>query len=223
MWEEGSCCHRTKALQRQLAGKGFCLCCRVLTHFIYLADCLWQRQLFVFGQMAWSETPPDDLTAEEKRLLVGLCIWLAQGGQGEFQELRWDEQGKAIWRQVSCQRYGCGGNLCPWLDKCYFFAARKNLNKADLIVVNHALLLSDIAIGGHILPPYEHLIIDEAHNLDRTAFEKLATSFTVEDGLRMLAKLSERGMESKRGYLASLKARYLECIKNWYKPFIWWT
>ncbi len=199
---------RTKALQRQLAEKDLPLLQGSLPISFTWRIAYGRDNYLCLARWHGLKRLPDDLTAEEKRLLVGLCIWLAQGGQGEFQELRWDEQGKAIWRQVSCQRYGCGGNLCPWLDKCYFFAARKNLNKADLIVVNHALLLSDIAIGGHILPPYEHLIIDEAHNLDRTAFEKLATSFTVEDGLRMLAKLSEKRNGIERGYLASLKARY---------------
>ncbi len=153
----------------------------------------------------------DDLTAEERRLLVGLCIWLARGGEGEFQELRWDNQGTSLWKQVNCQRHGCGGNLCPWHQQCYFFAARRKLNKADIIVVNHALLLSDMATEGHILPSYQRLIIDEAHNLDRTAFEKLGTSFAVEEGLRLLAKLSEKRNGIERGYLASLKARYHQC------------
>lgn len=205
---------RTKALQRQLAEKDLPLLTASLPISFTWRTAYGRDNYLCLARWHALKHNPDDLTAEERRLLVGLCIWLNRGGQGEFQELRWDDQGKSIWRLVNCQRHGCGGNLCPWQSQCYFFAARKNLNSADLIVVNHALLLSDMAIGGHILPPYKHLIIDEAHNLDRTAFEKLGTSFSVEEGLRLLSKLSEKRNGIERGYLASLKARFPQCLKE---------
>ena len=205
---------RTKALQGQLAEKDLpllasCLPVSFTWRIAYGRDnylCLarWNRLKHI----------PDDLTAEERRLLVGLVIWLARGGEGGLQELRWDHQGGSLWKQVNCQRHGCSGNLCPWHQQCYLFAARRKLNKADIIVVNHALLLSDMATGGHILPSYQRLIVDEAHNLDRTAFEKLGTTFAVEEGLRLLAKLFEKRNGIERGYLASLKARYSQCNKE---------
>jgi predicted DnaQ family exonuclease/DinG family helicase len=202
---------RTKALQRQLAEKDLPLLTEFLPVSFTWRIAYGRDNYLCLHRWHFLKHNPDDLTVEERRLLVGLCLWLARGGQGEFQELRWDNQGTSLWKQVSCQRHGCGGNLCPWHQQCYFFAARRKLNKADIIVVNHALLLSDMATGGHILPSYQRLIIDEAHNLDRTAFEKLGVSFAVEEGLRLLAKLSEKRNGIERGYLASLKARYHQC------------
>lgn len=205
---------RTKALQRQLAEKDLPLLSSCLPVSFTWRIAYGRDNYLCLARWNRLKHTPEDLTEEERRLLAGLRIWIARGGEGEFQELRWDNQGSSLWKRVNCQRYGCGGNLCPWHQQCYFFMARKKLNKADIIVVNHALLLSDLATGNHILPPYQHLVIDEAHNLDRTAFEKLGTSFSVEEGLRLLFRLSEKRGGIERGYLAALKARYPGCLKE---------
>ena len=199
---------RTKALQRQLAEKDLPLLTASLPVDFAWRVAYGRDNYLCLARWHNLKLNPAELTTEEKRLLVGLAIWLHRGGQGELQELRWNDGGKNIWKHVNCQRHGCGGNMCPWQGRCYYFTARRNLNQADIIVVNHSLLLSDLAVGGHILPDYKHLIIDEAHNLDRTAFEKLSISFGVEEGLRLLARLSEKRGGVERGYLASLKARH---------------
>ncbi|MGE5545166.1 MAG: ATP-dependent DNA helicase, partial [Bacillota bacterium] len=205
---------RTKALQRQLAEKDLPLLSSFLPVSFTWRIAYGRDNYLCLARWNRLKHTPEELTVEERRLLAGLCIWLSRRGEGDFQELRWDSQGSSLWRQVNCQRHGCGGNLCPWYQQCYFFMARKKLNDADIIVVNHALLLSDMATGNHILPPYQYLVIDEAHNLDRTAFEKLGTSFAVEDGLRLLFRLSERRNGIEKGYLASLKARYPQCLRE---------
>ena len=53
-----------------------------------------------------------------------------------------------------------------------------SMDKAEIIIVNHALLLSDIVVDNGILPEYKYLIIDEAHNIDREAFSRLSNRFS---------------------------------------------
>ena len=70
---------------------------------------------------------------------------------------------------------------------CFFDRAKRKARAANILVVNHALLLADLAMGGGVLPEYNYLIVDEAHNLEDEATDALG--FTVDrasDG-KMLA------------------------------------
>jgi len=199
---------RTRALQKQLAEKDLPMLSQVLPFGFNWQVAYGRENYLCLARWYGIRYTYEELSVQERRLLAGLNIWLAAGGNGQRQELRWDNQEAAIWKRIGVQRHGCSGNMCPWQYRCYFFSARRELHNCHLIVVNHALLLSDMAIEGRILPAYKHLIIDEAHNFDRTAFEKLGISFTASEGLQLLARLAEKRDRIDRGYLAGLKARH---------------
>ncbi len=199
---------RTRALQKQLAEKDLPMLTGVLPFEFDWQVAYGRENYLCLARWYGARHTYEELTIQEGRLLASLNIWLAIGGNGQRQELRWDNQEATIWKRVSSQRHGCAGHMCPWQKQCYFFSARRELQDSDLIVVNHALLLSDMAIGGRILPTYKHLIIDEAHNFDRTAFEKLGISFAAAEGLQLLGRLAEKRERIDRGYLAGLKARH---------------
>lgn len=79
-----------------------------------------------------------------------------------------------VWDKVASDRDNCLGRKCPTYDVCFYFNARNEMYEADLLIVNHHLLFSDLAIrkndpSAGILPDYDHLIIDEAHHLEATA------------------------------------------------------
>ena len=79
-----------------------------------------------------------------------------------------------IWDKVASDRDNCLGRKCPTYDVCFYFEARNEMHEADLLIVNHHLLFSDLAIrqidpSAGILPNYDYLIIDEAHHLEATA------------------------------------------------------
>jgi ATP-dependent DNA helicase DinG len=76
-------------------------------------------------------------------------------------------------------------NKCPSFGNCFYFEARKRAEKADILVVNHALLLADAASGGSILPPYQLLIVDEAHHLPDIATDAFSRSIS-NRGIRIL-------------------------------------
>jgi DNA polymerase-3 subunit epsilon/ATP-dependent DNA helicase DinG len=130
---------------------------------------------------------------EQLRVLVKLLIWLPTTETGDRNELLLLNAENDVWGQVSVSEEGCPLYECRIKQKglCFFDRARRNAYAANVLVVNHALLLADLAMeGGGVLPEYEHLIIDEAHNLEDAATDALG--FTVDRPLvmKLLGELS---------------------------------
>ena len=120
----------------------------------------------------WSNlSKSESLSREEAHLLSKCLIWLqdtSTGDRGEI-NLGWREEG--LWRRISAGDNG----RCPGLREgsCFLRAAREQAEAAHIIVVNHALLLSDLARGGTLIPDYQYLIIDEAQHLEKEATQQL--------------------------------------------------
>lgn len=79
-----------------------------------------------------------------------------------------------VWERVRSEHGNCRGRKCPHYRDCFYWVARRNWEGADVVVANHALLFSDLVLkqSGHaLLPDYKHVILDEAHTLERVAEE----------------------------------------------------
>ena len=119
-----------------------------------------------------------DLNDDEARLASRVLIWLTQTESGDRAEMRLSQGEEAIWRRISADGAECSSDNSPFVVEgtCFLQRARRRAESSHLVVVNHALLLSDIAYGGRVLPPYQHLIIDEAHHLEGEATRQLGFS-----------------------------------------------
>jgi ATP-dependent DNA helicase DinG len=104
-------------------------------------------------------------------------VWLTETETGDVEEMNLPSGGKDYWQRVKSETSSCLHNKCPWFDRCFYFRARKNATKADLIVTNHALLLADLNTN-RLLPTYEYLVIDESHHLEQVATEQYGTSIS---------------------------------------------
>ncbi|HEY9679934.1 MAG TPA: helicase C-terminal domain-containing protein [Drouetiella sp.] len=97
-----------------------------------------------------------------------LVDWVHTTEYGDISELdfvpHWE-----TWNEINSDSDDCLRNKCPAVNDCFYFEAKKRAENADLVVVNHALLLADAASYGNILPPYDLLIVDEAHHLPEVA------------------------------------------------------
>lgn len=85
-----------------------------------------------------------------------------------------------VWDEVRSEHGNCLGRKCPTHEACYFYAARRRVWNADLIVVNHALFFADLALrreGARVLPDYDVVVFDEAHTLEQVAGDNLGMSF----------------------------------------------
>jgi ATP-dependent DNA helicase DinG len=79
---------------------------------------------------------------------------------------------RGVWQHVESDAGNCMGRRCPTYDKCFYQSARRRMENADLLICNHALFFSDLALrakGASFLPAYDHVIFDEAHHLEDVA------------------------------------------------------
>jgi ATP-dependent DNA helicase DinG len=84
-----------------------------------------------------------------------------------------------VWSLARSDGDDCLGRRCQHFQKCFYQAARRRASQAQVLIVNHALLFSDLAVrqeGGELLPSYDTLIIDEAHTVEQVAGDHLGLS-----------------------------------------------
>ncbi len=87
-----------------------------------------------------------------------------------------------VWDEVRSDTGNCLGRKCPKYSDCHYFAARQRLQNADILVVNHALFFTDLALrrlGVNLLPDYQCVILDEAHTVPDVASDHLGLGVTM--------------------------------------------
>ena len=92
-----------------------------------------------------------------------------------------------IWSSVCSDSDFCQGGKCPFFNECFYFKAKKKLSDASIIICNHHLLFVDShsryenVIGYEedaVLPPFRHLVVDEAHNMERHATDLFTSTYS---------------------------------------------
>ena len=116
----------------------------------------------------WSRMRSNETLSEnEARLLAKLMVWMRETTTGDRSELNLGHRSAAApWDRLSSQ----GAVECLGLGgPCFLRAARERAAASHLVIVNHALLLSDVMAEGSLIPDYDILVIDEAHHLEEEA------------------------------------------------------
>ncbi|MDR3624144.1 MAG: helicase C-terminal domain-containing protein [Chlamydiales bacterium] len=152
------------------------------------------------------------LPIEEQEEVDKLALWRESSHGGSKSELPFTVS-SATWEHVLAESDACSHAECPHYKECYFFKARRNASDAHVLVVNHHLLCADLSsrkesigqLGGGILPPYEHVVIDEAHHLEDVATEYFASRIIKFDLLKLLSRLSS----DKKGPTRQSKLTFL--------------
>jgi ATP-dependent DNA helicase DinG len=147
---------------------------------------------------------------EEARLLAKILVWLPNTLTGEDEELSLtSREERALWRELSAEFEGCNPERCAAHARggCFFYRARRQAEAAHIIIVNHALLLSDIAVESRVLPPYHYLIVDEAQHLENATTSQLSFEIDRRAMARMFREVgrAERG-RGARGMLGDVVA-----------------
>ncbi len=110
-----------------------------------------------------------------------------------------------VWEKVRSEHGNCLGRRCPTYEPCFYQRARRRAESANILVVNHALLLSDLLLrrdGAAFLPDYDLVVIDEAHTLEQTAVDHCGVRVASSQVQYLLSGLfNER---THRGFLSEL-------------------
>jgi ATP-dependent DNA helicase DinG len=126
--------------------------------------------------------------------------WVQTAKEGSRQEL--DPQPSVdVWSAVCVEQGNCLGKKCPDFKRCFLMKAREGLHAANLLVVNHHLFFSELAVraeGGAFLPDYGMVVFDEAHQMENVAADHLGirlSRYAVEHWLRRLfSKDNQKGL-----------------------------
>ena len=143
--------------------------------------------------------------------LAALRAWAERTDDGSLADLPTPPRSE-VWDEVSAEPDVCTRTKCTHFEDCFLFKARRAAAQADVIVVNHHLLLADLAVrrvaqnweDAAVLPAYSRLVVDEGHHLEDAAAAHLGTTVTRRALARLVNRLDRRG---GKGLLPLLAAR----------------
>ena len=110
-----------------------------------------------------------------------------------------------MWEYAQSDSGNCLGRRCPTFDTCFYQQARREMEEGNLLICNHALFFSDLALrlrGAGVLPGYDHVILDEAHAIEDVAAEHFGLRLSESQVKHLLGSLWQS--RSKKGFLATL-------------------
>jgi ATP-dependent DNA helicase DinG len=122
-----------------------------------------------------------------------------QLGDGSLQELE-EQPHHEVWGAICAEHGNCTGKRCPFFKECYFMNARQQMLDAQVLVVNHALFFSELALraeGAAMLPPYGYVVFDEAHQMEHVASSHLGirlSLYMLEYWLRRIHSEKRKGL-----------------------------
>lgn len=160
-------------------------------------------------RMEQAKGEPKFTTKEQVGQFQRIVAWSGRTRFGDLAELEDMPEDSPIYPLVTSTNENCLGNECPFWGECFVVQARQRAQAADVVVVNHHLLLADLALKqegfGEILPGAQTFVVDEAHQLP-----ELAAQFFGEGlGARLLVELARDVLGECRatpGALAALQA-----------------
>lgn len=168
----------------------------VSTHTIQLQEQLRQRdipllqELFPFGfeaavlkgrnhylclrKFETKVNQADFANGRDDRITAAqMTVWLSDTERGDDEELYLTAKGNDFWQDVQSDADSCLNRHCPWFRRCFYHRAKHESGQADVIIVNHSLLFTDIKAENRLLPAYSQLIVDEAHHFEEVAAKHL--------------------------------------------------
>lgn len=154
------------------------------------------------GLRRWQET------LLEQQMDDDLVDWVNFTHTGDISELELVPP-IDIWTEINSDADDCLRNKCPHFNECFYFESRKEAEKADILVVNHALLLADAGSRGNVLPEYEYLIVDEAHHFLDIARDAFSMSIT-NRGLRMLLARASKRLGAPHELIFDIESKGIE-------------
>ncbi|MCK5225318.1 MAG: DEAD/DEAH box helicase family protein [Planctomycetes bacterium] len=179
-------------------GRGNYLCKRRLNFALRKKSELFEG---IFGSDSYGSGGKSDNSQLEE-----ISDWADKTKNGSLSDLPFTPAGK-IWDAVKSENGNCQNKKCPASRECFYWRARRKIEKANVIIANHALLFSDLALKqqkASVLPDYNCVIIDEAHNIESVAAERFGTSISNYKITLLLNRLYNK--RTHKGLLAFKKA-----------------
>ncbi|QBG49198.1 hypothetical protein EGM51_18005 [Verrucomicrobia bacterium S94] len=172
-----------------------------------------------------------DATRESQLDKIHALAQARKLGDGSYQELE-EQPDHEVWGTICAETGNCTGKRCPFYKDCYYINARQQMLDAQVLVVNHSLFFSELALraeGAAMLPPYGYVVFDEAHQMEQVASSHLGIRLSLYQIEYWLNRIHS---EKRRGILSVLKdgkgtfmadqvrtsaEQFFEAVKNHFK------
>ncbi|MEA3489220.1 MAG: ATP-dependent DNA helicase [Candidatus Omnitrophota bacterium] len=158
----------TKTLQNQLFVKDLPFLSRVMDHKFRYALCMGSENYVCMRKARKNSTPDLFEEKQQKKQVENITGWLSRTETGLVTDMDF-VPGKTVWARFSREADMCMGKKCPFEGQCFFRKARRSQAMAHVLVVNHALLFTNMMSGSRLLPEFNGLVLDEAHTLEDVA------------------------------------------------------
>ncbi len=142
-----------------------------------------------------------DLSNENLVDITQILTWLTLTNTGDVEEINLSLSGRNLWNELRSDADSCLNRLCPWFKLCYYHRVKQKAQMADIIITNHSLLLTNYKTEHRILPAYNRLIIDEAHQFEGVALKHLGYELNQNQFNYFLLKYYK---DAKNGFLISV-------------------
>jgi len=152
-------------------------------------------------------------TPDEMRVMAKVMVWLQESASGDRNEINLNGPAERdVWGRISAEDEGCKTEVCIKRTggACPFYRARQAAQNAHILIVNHALLLTDAATGSRVLPEFNYLIVDEAHHLEAATTSALSFRLGHGDLERLIRELG--------GPASGIMGRYLTLCRDVLRP-----
>lgn len=129
---------------------------------------------------------------DELRTMAKILVWLQESQSGDKNELSLRSGEYYVWSRLSAEDESCGIERCAGEMNgiCPFYKARKEAEASQVLIVNHALLIRDAINQNQVLPRYDYLVVDEAHQLEDAVTGGLSERLRERD---LVSRLKEVG------------------------------
>ncbi len=174
---------RTKQLQRQLLEEDLPRAMGILG--VPLRGVVAKGRANYLCRAAWDlqQAGLKEMDRRDYELWLALPRWAEKTRTGDREELGRSGEGESdLWDRLNARAERCTGRQCPRFEDCFLTTLKQELAAADLIIVNHALLLADRVLRqgdfGQVLPDAPVLVLDEAHDLEEQLTESCAQQWS---------------------------------------------
>jgi len=175
-----------------------------------------RRANYVKGERLWLESEKD------RKVFQLIFDWSGKTSDGSLSDLNVSPP-REIWERICCEPDTCLRTRCRFYQECFFYQARRRAARADIVVVNHHLLMADLSLrsitknytAAAVLPPFRRIIIDEAHNIEQVATNYFTVRITRFGILYHLRRLASRPKEKReKGLLSFLSEKLFHLEKK---------
>jgi len=206
----------TISLQEQLLQKDIPVVQKIFPNVKAVLVKGWRNYICYQRLEAALQAPGDLLDPGHDVELLKLAEWARQSEDGSLSDLPFQPV-LEVWDEVCAESDACLRNQCPHFERCPVFRDRADMATAHLLVVNHHLLFSDVAVRRElgwqaeaaVLPGYDAVIVDEAHHLEDVATDHLGVSLASRGVTQLFGRIYRRSGRG-RGVVAALRRLLIE-------------